>query len=285
MKLGLVLEGGASRTIFSCGILDALLEQNIMADYVIGTSAGISYGVSYCSGQMGRNLTITEKYMADKRYMGVKHLLDPKNKSYYNLDFVFGEIPQKLVPFDVKAFTEYKGSCIAVLTDIESGRAEYMELPREDMDFMGLRASCALPILFRPVEINGRKYMDGGLTDSIPFEKAIADGCDKVIVILTRPRGYVKKQEKTEPLIKAMYRKYPKLVENFENRPEAYNRSVKRLSELEKEGRAFVIAPPDTHNIHRTERRPEILVPYYKEGAAYGRKIMPQILEYLKATS
>lgn len=282
MKLGLVLEGGASRTIFSCGIMDAILEQNIMADYVIGTSAGISYGVTYCSKQIGRNLVITEKYMADKRYMGVRHLLNRRNKSYYNLDFVFGEIPQKLTPFDFKTFSEYKGSCIAVLTDIESGKAEYMEVPRDDSDFTALRASCALPILFSPVEINGRKYMDGGLADSIPFEKAIADGCDKVIVILTRPRGYVKKQEKISGLIKAMYRKYPKLIEDFEQRPQRYNKSIERLNQLESEGKALIIAPPDTHSIHRTERKPEILVPFYNEGTEYGRKIMPSIVEYLK---
>lgn len=281
MKLGLVLEGGASRTIYTCGILDALLENNIIADYVIGTSAGISYGVSYCSGQIERNLTITEKYMNDKRYMGFSHLLNRKNKSYYNLEFVFSTIPNELVPFDYKAFSEYKGNCIAAVTDINTGKAEYIEMPRDDKDFVSLQASCALPILFKPIEYNGKLYMDGGLTDSIPFEKAIADGCDKVIVVLTRERGYVKKQEKIGGLIKAFYHKYPRLIENFEKRPEMYNESIKKLEQLEKEGKVFVITPDNTHGIHRTEKRPEILVPYYKEGQIKGRAIIPDIKKYI----
>lgn len=267
MKTGIVLEGGASRTIYSCGVLDALLDSGIYLDYVAGASAGISYGVSYISRQSGRNLAIAEKYMADKRYMGVKHLFNRKNRSYYNLDFVFGSIPEELVPFDFEEYRKNGEEAYGALTDIETGETVYMKVPAEDRKWMVLRGSCALPLLFQPVEINGRLYMDGGITDSIPFRYAMTEGkCDKVIVILTRPRGYTKSKEKLSALVKMAYPKYPLLGEKLSVRHEMYNRQLSELYELEKEGRALIISPSDTHGIGRTERKPEILVPYYKEG-------------------
>ena len=150
MKLGITMEGGASRTVFSCGVTDAFLEEDIMPDYFVGVSAGIAYGVSYLSRQKGRNLTIIQKYMNDKRYMGVRHLL--KNRNFYNIPFVFGEIPNKLESFDFEAFEAYPGKVEACVTNIHSGKAEYLEVPRKDEKFEVLVASCALPILFRSEE-------------------------------------------------------------------------------------------------------------------------------------
>ena len=175
MKIGLVLEGGASRTYFSCGAMDRMLELKIYADYVIGVSAGISFGVSYSSRQTGRNRRIMTDYQHNKQYAGIRHLLDRKNKSYYNLKYVFDDIPNGLLPFDYETFDGRKESCIAVVTDMESGKPEYIELPA-DREFTALRASCALPLLFKPIEINGKLYMDGGVSDSLPFEKAFSDG-------------------------------------------------------------------------------------------------------------
>lgn len=276
MKIGLILEGGASRTYFSCGVLDALLDLNIYAEDMVGVSAGISFGVSYVSRQKGRNLEILQKYVSDKRYMGARHLLNRKNRSYYNLDFVFGEIPESLVPFDHQAFDGRSGSCIAVMTDVETGEPVYMEMA-PDKKFMALRASCALPLLFQPIEIDGRKYMDGGVSDSIPFQYALDHGCDKVIVLLTRPRDFVKTHESAEKLIRVACRKYPKLVEKVSTRPERYNKQVEQLRQLEAEGRAFVIAPPDTHGIGRTEKDPKILEPFYKEGYGFCMSIKDEL--------
>lgn len=279
--LGLVLEGGASRTVFSCGVLDAFNEANIVADYVIGTSAGIAYGVSYCSNQRGRNLRITDTFMEDRRYMGVQHLLG-KAKCYYNLDFVYDEIPNKLLPFDYEAFSKFKGSCVAVVTNIATGKAEYCEMPRDDKKFMFLRASCALPILFPPIEIGGKSYMDGGICDSIPYQRALDCGCDKLIVVLTRERGYLKHQEKIAPLITSKYKQYPAFVKAFLHRPENYNQQISQLLELERQGKALLIFPPSTHEIGRTERRRKILVPYHLEGYDYTRRLIPQIREFLQ---
>lgn len=273
MKLGLVLEGGASRTAFTCGILDYLLDREIYADLVVGASAGISYGVSYSSRQRGRNLKIFENYVDDPRYMGFRHLLG-KGKCYYNLDFVFGEIPKKLLPYSWEDYARYGMTSHAVLTDIETGKPAYFHITEKDEDWTLLRASCALPILFPPILISGKSYMDGGITDSIPFAYALENGCEKVIVVLTRSRDYVKKKESLTPLVKLFYPKFPALTEALSRRHEMYRRQQEALNELEKAGKAIVIAPDSTHGIGRTERDPAVLVPFYKEGYEKAKEIL-----------
>lgn len=281
MKTGLVLEGGASRTIFTCGILDALLENDIYINYVAGASAGISYGVSYLSKQPGRNHKITELYMNDKRYMGFSNMLKRDNRSYYGLDFVFGEIPAKLLPFDFEEYRRNGENGFGAVTNIETGKTEYMRVSTDDKKWTVLRASCALPILFRPIKINGSYYMDGGITDSIPFKYAFDSGLDKLIVILTRPRGYVKKPEKLSGAVRLAYPKYPKLAEALKNRHIMYNREIKELEQPEKEGRVLVLAPEKDYGIHRTENDPAVLLPFEKEGYDYGIKMLPIIKNFL----
>lgn len=188
----MVFEGGASRTAFSCGVMDAFLEEELMPDYFIGVSAGIAFGVSYLSKQKGRNLKLLEEYMADKRYMGLKYLFDRKKKSYYNIGFVFDEVPNKLLPFDYETFAGYKGVVEACVTNIHTGKAEYLKVPQSVEMKDTLVASCSLPILFQPVKIGRHYYLDGGIADSIPFRHALEEGCDKLIVVLTREHGYVK---------------------------------------------------------------------------------------------
>lgn len=279
MKLGITMEGGASRTVFSCGVTDALLEEDIMPDYFVGVSAGIAYGVSYLSGQKGRNLTIIQKYMNDKRYMGVRHLL--KNRNFYNIPFVFEEIPNKLEAFDYKAFLEYPGKVEACVTNLHTGKAEYLEVPRQDDKFEVLVASCALPILFQPVKVGKHYYLDGGISDSVPYKHAMEEGCDKNIVILTRERGYVKKAERAGELSMKLYKKYPNIVEDLRTRPERYNKCMKELSEMEKAGEVFVIAPETTYGIGRTESNPEKLTKLYEEGYAQARRQMADLKRYL----
>lgn len=281
MKAALILEGGASRTYFSCGILDRLLELKIYFDYVIGVSAGISFGVSYSSRQFKRNYRIMTEYQHKKEYAGIRHLFNKSNKSYYNLQYVFDDIPNRLLPFDYDAFDSRKENCIAVVTNIATGKAEYIEIPK-DKEFTALRASCALPLLFKPIEINGNLYMDGGIADSVPFEKAFADGCDKALVLLTRPRGYVKGKEKATPLVKAAYKKYPEFLKSFLNRPENYNNSMKKLAELEEKGKVFIIAPEKDLGVGRTERAPEKLEEIYKEGYTVCEKAEKELMAFLE---
>jgi len=280
MKTGIVFEGGASRTAYSCGVMDALLDNEIYMDYVIGVSAGIAFGISYASRQTGRNKRIFAEFMHDPRYMGIKHFLG-KKKSYYNFDFAFGEMPERYLPFDWEGYKSYGENANAVITNIETGLPEYYPVTCKDKTWQLLRASSSLPILFPPIEINGKKYMDGGITDSIPFEKAFEDGCNKVIVILTRERGFIKKKESLLPLIKMTYKKYPNLIKALENRHIMYNKQLNRLYELEKEDKVMVIAPSDTHSIGRTERKPEILIPYFEEGYKDTEKIIDKIRNFI----
>ena len=210
---GLVLEGGASRTVYSCGILDALLEENIKADYVIGVSAGAAFGASYVSGQIGRNYRLAREIMPTKKYMGFHHLLRPSNKSYYNLDYAFDEVPNSVLPFDYDAYNDYKGRFVAVVTNVETGKAEYLDVPRDDRSWQLLRATCALPMLFPMIRINGVNYLDGGVSDSIPYKQAIAEGCDKLIIVLTRPKGYIKETDTAAKLSADFFKKYPDFAE------------------------------------------------------------------------
>lgn len=281
MKLGIVMEGGASRTVFSCGVADLFLDEGIMPDYFIGVSAGIAYGVSYISGQRGRNREIIENYMPDKRYMGMKYLFDPKMKSYYNIPFVFGEVPNKLLPFDFEAFAAFPGEVEAVVTNIRTGKAEYLPVPRDDKDFSVIVASCALPVLFQPVKVGRRYYLDGGVADSVPYGRAFEKGCDKVVVVLTRGRDYVKKTERSIHAAAKIYRNFPKFVESLKNRANAYNQCMKELYQAEKEGKVFVIAP-ENMTLGRTEASPEKLLGAYEDGYRQARESMQALRAYLK---
>lgn len=284
MKLGITMEGGASRTLFSCGVTDAFLEEEIMPDYLIGVSAGIAYGVSYLSKQKGRNLIIAQEYMADKRYMGPRHLLNRNNRSYYNIPFVFSEIPNQLVPFDYEEFQRFPGKVVATVTNIHTGRAEYLEVPRCDDKFDMLVASCSLPVLFQPVKIGRRYYLDGGLSDSVPYKQAIKEGCDKNIVILTRERGYVKKPGKAGKIAGKLYRKYPKIVEDLQQRPQRYNACIQELYEAEARGEVFIIAPKKKVEIGRTEGKADKLTRLYEEGYQQAKEQMEDLKKYLEDT-
>ena len=283
MKLGITMEGGANRTIYSCGVTDVFLEENIMPDYFIGVSAGIAFGVSYLSKQPRRNLEIAKEYVGDRRYMGMSHLLNRRERTFYNVEFVFGEIPNKLIPFDYDTFQAYEGEAVAVVTNIHTGKAEYIEVPRDDKTFNLLVASCSLPILFQPVKVGSHFYLDGGIADSIPYKKAMEAGCDKNIVILTRPRDYRKRTDRTVRISSKIYRRYPKIAEAMLNRAEDYNTCLEELEQLEKEGKIFIIAPEDTYGVSRTEKNIDKLEKLYQEGYDQTKKLMPQLRKYLEA--
>ena len=267
MKKGIVLEGGASRAYFTVGALDALFDLGIKADYLIGTSAGVANGISYVSGQRGRSLEIGLKYLPDKRYMGMRHLLNPFKRTYYNVDFVFDELPNRYIPFDYEAYENSGCEVFAALTNIETGECEYHRVTGEDKTWKTVVASCALPILFRPIKIGDSLYMDGGITDSIPVEKALRDGCEKPIVIITRERSYVKEEESALGISSFLYRKYPKFAAALKNRTKMYNDTHERILELEKTGEIVLIAPEeDTSSWARTEKDPAQIKKMYEIG-------------------
>ncbi len=242
MMQSLILEGGTFRPIFSCGIMDCLLDHEIYFPYVIGVSAGITDGMSYMSRQKRRNLDIFLKYRNDKRYVGVRNLLT--QQSLFGLDFVFDEVPNKLYPFDWQAFYDYPGQGWVGVTNAQSGEAEFINCQLMDKQCTMLRATCAIPLVFPAIELNGRFYYDGGLADPIPVRKAISDGCEKHLIILTRTKGYVKELSKQNLLAaKVIGKKYPKLVPLLKTRHLAYNETVQFCEQLEREGKALILRP------------------------------------------
>ena len=282
MKTGLVLEGGALRTIFSSGVCDAFLNEKLpMPDYTIGVSAGIAYGVSYLSRQKRRNLQLLMHYANDRRYMGWGNFFDPRNRSYFGLKFAYDTIPNELVPFDYDTFEAYPGQVEAVVTNLQTGRAEYREVPRRDASFLLLQATCAMPVLFQPIRLDdGAPYLDGGCSDAIPWKRALAVGCDRVVVVLTRERSYRKEPEQLMPLFRRVYRKYPVFLEGLRTRAERYNQCREELFALEQEGRVLVIAPANTRGFSRTERDRQKILPLWQDGFFAGRRAAEAVRDF-----
>lgn len=242
--IGLVLEGGSFRAIYSAGVMDALLAHDIYLPYCIGASAGISNGVSYISKQPERNLRVFKNYRNDKRYISRMNLI--KNRSIFGLDFVFNQVPNELEKFDWETYQKYKGRVVVVTTDALTGKPHYFNGLKMDRNCQMLRATCALPLAFPAIMIKGTPYYDGGLSDPIPIRKAIEDGCEKNIIVLTRPKGYIKECSGQGRVIAKCYRhKYPKIAECILNRHIGYNETVKYCEQLEAEGKAIILRPEE----------------------------------------
>ena len=278
MKTGLVLEGGALRTIFSCGVLDAFLDAQLpLPDYFVGVSAGAAYGTSYLARQNRRNLKLITSYAGDKRYMGVGNLLNPKNRSYFGLKFAYDTIPNELVPFDYEAFQAYEGMAEAVVTNVATGEAEYHLIPRNERYNKTILASCSIPLMFPTVELEGGEYLDGGCADAIPWKHALEMGCDRVVVILTRERDYRKDSDGSLRVLERSFRKHPEFVETMRTRAERYNASREELFALEQDGKVLVIAPEDTLGCGRMERDLEVLRGLWQAGYFAGRRCVDDI--------
>ncbi|MBQ9951095.1 MAG: patatin family protein [Clostridia bacterium] len=282
MKTGVVFEGGAIRTVYSCGVMDGFIESGIDFDYLVGVSAGIAYGVSFISKQFGRNHELLMKYAPDRRYMGFGNMLRPGNRHcYFGLDFGYVEIPRKHVIFDYDAFAKWPGLAEAVVTDIETGEAVYVPLDLNDPNTNLLEASCAMPLLFPIFDVNGRKCLDGGCADAIPWKRAFDMGCDRVVVVLTREREYRRKTESIQPLIELAYRKYPKFVETMRTRAERSNADRAELFKAEQEGRVFIFAPESTEGFSRTERDTNKIDALWNQGLTHAREKQEALKAFL----
>ena len=261
----LVLEGGTFRPIFSAGVMYALLDNDIMFPYCIGVSAGITNGVSYISKQKGRNLEVIENYRNDKRYFGVSNFF--KCKSIFGLDFTFDEVPNKLNIFDMDTYKSYEGKVLVGVTNAKTGKAEYLDGKELDNTAQMLRATCAIPIFFPVIKINDNEYYDGGLCDPIPIKKAIEDGNEKHLIILTRPKGYIKKLSKNNRIVARMLRKkYPNLEHILLTRHDLYNETVRFCEELEHQGKAIIIRPTAEGAIDSFEKDTTKLRAAYNHG-------------------
>lgn len=281
MKIGLVLEGGAMRGMYTAGVLDTFLDNDIKVDSVVGVSAGALFGVNYLSGQKGRVIRYNKRFNGDKNYMGLIPLLREGN--IVSTKYAYEEVPKVLDPFDDEAYKKSAVPFYAVVTDVDTGNPEYIQINSvfEQMDT--LRASGSMPFVSKPVIINGKKYLDGGITDSIPFEWLAGQGCDKLLVILTRDMEYRKKSMPTV-LVKLYGRKYPIIAEKLLERHALYNRSVQLLKQWEDEGRAFVIRPSQPIEIGRIEKNPDKLQAVYDLGIKDGKETIKKLNEYLSKT-
>lgn len=282
-KTALILEGGALRSLFTSGVLDVFMEHDIYFPTVCGVSAGSLCAVSYLSKQIGRNAELNIGYVNDKRYLGLHSLIH--DKMIFNFDFMFGELSHTLVPLDYETFYASKQKLVAFTTDVATGESVTFENDNDCDILLACRASSSMPMLSKNVEIDGREYVDGGVSASIPYKWALDRGYEKIVIILTRDINYRKKP--TSGLMKSLYRKCykdnPQLVEKMTDAPERYNQYVEEIIELEKSGRIFVIRPEEEVKVSRTEKDTKKLRALYNTGREIGEKQLENMLAYLNS--
>lgn len=279
MKIGLVLEGGGMRGLYTAGILDAMLDKNFQVNGIIGVSAGALFGVSYVSKQRGRSLRYNQKYASDPRYMSFKSLITTGN--FVNKDFAYYELPLKLDVFDEEAFSKSKIDFYATVTNVQTGLPEYLKIINATIQIEELRASSSLPFCSKIVKINDKLYLDGGISDAIPVNKCFEMGYDKVIVITTRPLNY-RKTKSNQLLPKIFYHRYPNFVKAINTRYQRYNDTLDQLQELEKQNKIFVIRPSKLIKINRLEKNPDKMQEIYNLGLQDFQDNYQALQKYLK---
>jgi predicted patatin/cPLA2 family phospholipase len=280
-SVGLVLEGGGFRGIYTAGVLDVFQKENILFNYVIGVSAGAAYGVSYVSGQFRRNLAVNRN-VSDKRYCSWQNFIRTGN--YFNWEFVFKEIPLNLIPFDYSRFSDSGIRMRIVVTNCVTGKAEYFDMAGATSDRFRdlLTATSSLPFISRMKVIEGQSYMDGGISDAIPVNQALNDGSKRVVVVLTRQSGYRKKKSGSRILMECIYRKYPEMVKGFMERAERYNQTLEKLEGMEKAGSAFIIRPKKALAVARMDNNPDKLRKVYESAVAEMQELIPGLQQWLK---
>lgn len=282
MKVGLVLEGGSMRGLYTAGVLDVMMDNSIKIDGIIGTSAGALFGVNYFSKQKGRVIRYNKRFCNDKRNISIMSFVTTGN--IINKNFAFYEVPYKLDIFDDEEYIKNNKGYLATVTNVETGKAEHLPVNSVFKDMEALRASSAIPLLSKIVEIDGKKYLDGGIADSISVEKMLENGYDKVIVILTQPKGYKKEalSIRKQKLVKLRYRKYPEFVKAMLDRHDRYNKCLEYIEVLEKDNKIFVIRPDEKLDISVMERDKEKLQEIYDIGIAVAKEKIDSLKEYIK---
>lgn len=284
MKTGLVLEGGAMRGLFTCGIIDVMMEHSLVPDGLIGVSAGAAFGCNYKSRQPGRAIRYNKRFARDPRYSGLRSLFT--SGDYFNAEFAYHAVPTVYDIFDNDAFNANPMAFVVVCTDIETGLPVYQRLDRSDADaYDWIRASASMPLLSRPVALDGHRLLDGGIADSIPLQQFERMGYRRNIVILTQPLGYRKQHSRLMPLMRLGLRKYPQLVDAMDRRHLMYNAQLDYVSEAEHAGRCLVIRPETTlpigHVCHDAERMQRI----YDIGRAMGEQRLSAIQQFLSSAT
>ena len=278
------MEGGAMRGMFTCGVIDVFMKNGIDFDGAAGISAGAVFGCNFKSRQIGRPIRYNKKYCSDWRYCSVRSLL--KTGDLYGVDFCYRELPDELDVFDRDAFRDNPMEFYVGATDVDTGKCVFHKCTdggAEDMLWM--RASASMPVVSRPVSIDGKLFLDGGIADSVPYAFMENIGYDRNVLILTQAKGYRKKPSRGLPLMKKLLKKYPRIVEAMAHRHEMYNRQMEEIEKQEAAGKILVIRPPQPLGIGRTEKNPAELERVYRLGIREAKKRMPEIRQFLEIGS
>ncbi|MCI8416173.1 MAG: patatin family protein [Lachnospiraceae bacterium] len=277
---GLILEGGGTRGVFTAGVLDYFMEQNLYLPYVIGVSAGACNAVNYVSRQPGRTKKCTIDYLAAGSYVGLRHLI--RNHSLFNMELIFDIFPNSIFPFDYEQFFHSEQTCILTATNCLTGEAAYLQERESRERLMQIcRASSSLPVVSPMVYVDGIPLLDGGLADSVPLRKALRDGMRHNVIVLTREKGYRKKtSRKILRLSQIMYSKYPRLIQSVRKRAVIYNRTMDLIENLEARGHVYVIRP-QVPVVKNTEDDRLVLTAFYEHGYTYAKEIYPDLKRFL----
>ena len=276
-KVALVLEGGALRGLYTAGVLDVFMENDIKIDTIFAVSAGALFGINYKSKQIGRALRYNLKYARDKRYMGLYSLFTTGD--IMNRDFCFNKLVYELDPFDFETYNKSDVEFYAVITNVETGQPEYIEIKDGYKDLEYLRASGSMPFVSNFVEINGNKYLDGALSDPIPLKKALESGYEKIIVIQTRPEDYIK--TKSYMPFGFVYRKYPLFVKTANDIYIKYNETLNLIKNYENDGKIIVLRPSKKIKMRRVEKNLNKLQAIYDVGVNDCNLNLQRIKDYI----
>ena len=280
-QAGLVLEGGAMKGVYTAGVLDFFLDAGIDFAKCYGVSAGACCLCSYLSRQKGRQYSVFTDYLEDKNYWGLSSLL--RTGDYFNVQMCYHDIPEHLDPFDYETYRKNPMDFYVVVTDAKTGKALYKKVDRCDKTEMEwMRASASMPIVSKPVCVDGYELLDGGVADSIPVQKMQELGFDKTVVVLTQPRDYVKKKNQLMPLAKVSLRRYPAMIDAMEHRHEHYNEELEYIREKEERGELFVIRPPKKIEVSKVERDRQRLLAAYRMGRETMKEHMRSLERFLK---
>ncbi len=277
-KTALILEGGAMRGLYSAGVLDTFMQNDIKADTIYGVSAGALFGLNYKSRQKGRALRYNLKYANEKNYMGLYSLITTGN--IMNKDFCFNKLVYELDKLDFEIYKNTPVDFYAVVTNLQTGNPEYIKIDDAQKDMEYFRASGSMPFVSKPVEINGNFYLDGAISDAVPFKKVLDMNFEKIIVILTRPAGY--RKQKSHLPYKLFYGNFPNFVETAKNHYIKYNETMNLIEKYEAENKIIVLRPSELIKMKRVEKDKTKLQKMYNLGVSDCMQKLDKIKKYIK---
>lgn len=282
--IGLVLEGGGMRAMYTAGVLEYFLEQDVYFPYTVGVSAGACVATSYLSRQKGRNKIVNVDMVTDKRYISWGNYF--RMGQMFGMDFIFDEIPNRLVPFDFAAFAASREEFVAATTDVATGETIFYRKSDPDFDVLTvLRASSSLPFIAPIVDFGGRQLLDGGISDPIPLKQAEKDGMTRNVVVLTRDDGYRKSPNRFAWIVRRVYRKFPEFVKVMLRRHQIYNGQTAYIREQEAQGNVFVIRPQRPLEVGRMEKNAAKLDALYWQGYEDAKRLLPSLRAWSEAAS